>query len=116
MSQNIWFSFIYNALAMLAPAALLLGAGIALNPAVGAGLMILQTLLIFSNVYRFNVEADSPVEHQTPVAPLNGNTHAASGGVNSNNSTLTPEPSYGPLFPVPAENVAQAATSVVNSR
>lgn len=56
INQNIAFSFIYNSLAMSAPALLLIGFGVVLNPAVGAALMILQTLLIFANVYRFDRE------------------------------------------------------------
>lgn len=54
--QNIWFSLIYNVVAVLAPVALLFCLGIALNPAVGAALMMLQTLLIFANVYWFDTQ------------------------------------------------------------
>jgi P-type Cu2+ transporter len=89
INQNVWFSFVYNAIAMLAPAGLLLGVGLALNPAVGAGLMILQTLLIFANVYRFNVAADSPVENKTPIVPLN--TDAVSAGLDLNSHTVSSE-------------------------
>jgi hypothetical protein len=54
--QNIWFSLVYNVVAVLAPVALLFCLGIALNPAVGAALMMLQTLLIFANVYWFDTQ------------------------------------------------------------
>jgi Cu2+-exporting ATPase len=78
ISQNVWFSFVYNALAMLAPAGLLLGAGMALNPAVGAGLMILQTLLIFANVYRFKLEGDTQNQNEPAVTSSSTNTATAS--------------------------------------
>ena len=65
--QNVWFSFAYNILAMLAPAALLLGAGVVLSPAVGAALMILQTLLVFANVYRFAQAKEQITESKKPV-------------------------------------------------
>ncbi len=51
VTQNVGFSVLYNMLAVLAPAGLMLGAGVAISPAVCAGLMMLQALLIFTNVY-----------------------------------------------------------------
>ncbi len=64
IKQNIAFSFAYNAMAMSAPAVLSIGFGLVLNPAVGAALMIVQTLLIFANVYRFDAEKISSSECQ----------------------------------------------------
>ena len=60
ISQNVWFSFGYNMFAMSAPLVLSLGFAVVLNPAVGAALMILQTLLVFANVYWFDSE-DEPL-------------------------------------------------------
>ncbi len=59
ITQNVGFSFIYNVFAMLAPSMLLLSFSVVMNPAVGAALMILQTLLVFLNVYRFDREDES---------------------------------------------------------
>jgi P-type Cu2+ transporter len=56
--QNIGFNCIYNAVFMLAPVALSVGAGVILSPAIGAASMILQTLLLFANVYRFDRQED----------------------------------------------------------
>jgi Cu2+-exporting ATPase len=59
INQNLGFNLIYNALAVLAPMGVLFATGVMMSPAVGAALMILQTLLIFANVYRFSCE-DAP--------------------------------------------------------
>jgi P-type Cu2+ transporter len=98
INQNVGFSFIYNAVAMLAPAALLLGAGLALNPAVGTALMMLQTLLIFANVYRFSVEVDPSVENEseTPVAQTSAHAGIALNGLTLSHRMLIPE--HGPNF------------------
>jgi P-type Cu2+ transporter len=68
ISQNVWFSVAYNFLAMSGPSVLLFGLGMVLNPAVGAALMILQTLLVFANVYRFDTEKEPLVEGKQPAA------------------------------------------------
>lgn len=59
INQNLGFNLLYNAVAVFAPMGLLFGAGMMMSPAVGAALMMLQTLLIFVNVYRFDLE-DAP--------------------------------------------------------
>jgi P-type Cu2+ transporter len=68
INQNIGFSFLYTALAVLAPTVLVFGLGVVLSPAVGAGLMIVQMLLIFANVYRFDSTAVAPVESKPVVS------------------------------------------------
>lgn len=67
IKQNTGFSFIYNACAMLLPMVLVCALGFALNPAVGAGLMMLQTLLIFANVHRFSTEK-GPEEEKASIS------------------------------------------------
>lgn len=62
--QNLGLSFAYNLLAMLAPTVMMVGFSIVLNPAVSAALMILQTLLVLANVYRFQIH-----EERIPVVP-----------------------------------------------
>lgn len=59
INQNLAFNLLYNVVAVLAPMGVLFGTGIMMSPAVGAALMMLQTLLIFANVYRFILE-DAP--------------------------------------------------------
>ena len=56
INQNLGFNLLYNAVAVFAPMGLLFGVGLMLSPAVGAALMMLQTLIIFANVYRFELE------------------------------------------------------------
>ena len=86
INQNVGFSFIYNALAVFAPMGLLFGAGVMMNPAVGAALMMLQTVLIFANVVRFSAE-DEPVVTPQPDL-LSGHGNADIPGV-SNSVELT---------------------------
>ncbi len=57
IKENLLFSLVYNILTVCLTGGLLLSMGIVLNPAVGAALMILQTSLIFMNVYRFSKSA-----------------------------------------------------------
>lgn len=55
--ENLLFSLFYNITTLCLTGGLLLSLGIVLNPAVGAALMVLQTSLIFMNVYRFSKSA-----------------------------------------------------------
>lgn len=52
--QNLSFSLLYNSGVLLLSSGLLLGLGLSLNPAIGAGLMVLQTACILLNVFRFS--------------------------------------------------------------
>jgi len=62
IKHNTAFSFIYNGFAMLLPMVLMFTVGFMLNPAVGAGLMMLQTLFVFANVHRFSKEGEEETE------------------------------------------------------
>lgn len=53
IKQNLFFSLSYNTASLLLSSLLLIGAGVALNPAISAGLMVLQTGFILGNVFRF---------------------------------------------------------------
>ena len=61
IKQNLWFSLLYNLCSALLMAGLLLAAGIVLNPAVGALLMIVQSSVILFNVARFAKQAPPAV-------------------------------------------------------
>lgn len=67
INQNLLFNLLYNTIAVLAPMGLLFGAGIMMSPAVGAGLMMLQTLLIFVNVLRYHME-ETPEIRPEPIS------------------------------------------------
>ena len=54
IKQNLLFNFMYNSGILCLSSGLLLGLGFAINPALGAGLMVLQTSLILLNVFRFS--------------------------------------------------------------
>ncbi|MDX1836393.1 cation-transporting P-type ATPase [Legionella taurinensis] len=56
IKQNLGFSLAYNMAAVILTGGLLVALGITLNPAVGVALMILQTLLILGNAYRFKLQ------------------------------------------------------------
>ena len=80
IKQNLAFNLLYNAVAVFAPMGLLFGTGIMMSPAVGAALMMLQTLLIFANVYRYSLE-DAPEivpQFQSNLGSAHGNTDVAS--------------------------------------
>jgi len=82
INQNLAFNLLYNVVAVFAPMGLLFGTGMMMSPAVGAALMMLQTLLIFANVYRFSLE-DAPEVlpqslFQTNSGACYGNTDVAS--------------------------------------
>jgi P-type Cu2+ transporter len=80
INQNVGFSFLYNIMAVLAPMGLMFGLGFALNPAVCAGLMMVQALLIFANVYyRFELEEEPNPEMKRTSASSDLNTNISSG-------------------------------------
>lgn len=56
LKQNLWFSFAYNTMALMLTGGVLAALGFAMNPAVGAGLMVLQTSLILLNTYRLTYQ------------------------------------------------------------
>lgn len=56
IKQNLGFSLAYNMAAVILTGGLLVALGITLNPAVGVALMIVQTLLILGNAYRFKCQ------------------------------------------------------------
>lgn len=56
IKQNLGFSLAYNMAAVILTGGLLVALGITLNPAVGVALMIVQTLLILGNAYRFKLQ------------------------------------------------------------
>lgn len=68
IKQNLAFSLSYNIAAMLLAGGLLVGLGFVLNPGIGVALMIIQTVLILLNAYRFQVQ---PLEHLTVPAVEN---------------------------------------------
>ena len=114
INQNVYFSFAYNILAMSAPAVLLLSRGVVLNPAVGAALMILQTLLIFANVYRFDTEEEEVlVDSKTPAAGLHSSASASRGdyepGLSLSAQNVIPEPT--PERRGPDNNNGEGVTS-----
>ncbi len=53
IKQNLWLSLGYNMITLLIASGGLLALGFAVNPAIGAGLMILQSCFILLNAYRF---------------------------------------------------------------
>ena len=59
IKQNLFFSLIYNTLAIFISGGCLLGWGIVLNPAVGAALMIVQMIFVLMNVCRFGLTNNS---------------------------------------------------------
>lgn len=56
IKQNLIFSLCYNTTSTLLAGGLLSFASITLSPAIGAMLMLLQTVLIFANTYRFKIQ------------------------------------------------------------
>jgi len=80
INQNLAFNLLYNVVAVFAPMGLLFGTGMMMSPAVGAALMMLQTLLIFANVYRFSCENAPEImpQSQTNSGACYGNTDVAS--------------------------------------
>lgn len=77
IKENLWFSVLYNTATVCLAGGLLLSVGIVLNPAVGAALMILQTSLIFTNVYRFAKASVPTVERNllmSPVSPVSSSS------------------------------------------
>lgn len=75
LKQNLWFSFTYNAAALLLTGIVLAAIGFVMNPAVGAGLMVLQTSMILLNTYRLTGQtlptlAASPSEEKTSITML----------------------------------------------
>lgn len=82
INQNLGFNLVYNAVAVFAPMGLLLSTGIMMSPALGAALMILQTVLIFANVYRFSLEDAlefAPKPHAKPdLGACHGNANIPS--------------------------------------
>ena len=91
IKQNLYFSFAYNTLALLLTSGLLLAIGFSVNPALGAGLMVLQTSLILLNVYRFS-------QQKVPHSSLRRQKNASSqhlyelGIPHSLNKSLSPQP------------------------
>jgi len=69
---------LYNAVAVFAPMGLLFGTGMMMSPAVGAALMMLQTVLIFAKVYRFNLEEAPEIMPQPDLGFRHGNTDVPS--------------------------------------
>ena len=67
--QNMLLNGLYNMTFMLAPVALSVSMGFIFPPALGAGMMICQTLLLFLNVYRFDREAMEEVVSMTQDKP-----------------------------------------------
>lgn len=61
IKQNLGFSLAYNMAAVILTGGLLVALGITLNPAVGVALMIVQTLLILGNAYRFKCQQSDAV-------------------------------------------------------
>ena len=53
IKQNLAISLLYNIAMILLAGGLLLSIGIALNPGIGAALMVLQTSMVLLNAYRF---------------------------------------------------------------
>jgi cation transport ATPase len=78
INQNLGFNLLYNAVAVFAPMGLLFGTGMMMSPAVGAALMMLQTVLIFANVYRFNLEEAPEIMAQPDLGLRHGNTDVPS--------------------------------------
>lgn len=60
INQNIFASMSYNAMAVIIFGGVLVALGIAVNPAIGAALMILQMGLILLNVWRFKHQSTPP--------------------------------------------------------
>jgi len=92
INQNLLFNLLYNTVAVLAPMGLLFGTGIMMSPAVGAGLMMLQTLLIFANVLRFHLEEAPDIRPEPVSGPSHRDTDVASV---SNGMGLTHTHGYG---------------------
>ncbi len=70
IKQNLWISIGYNLTTMIAFSGLLVAIGFAVNPALGAALMILQTGIILMNVERFKRQA-TPLLTKTLVQSTN---------------------------------------------
>nr|MCH9715515.1 HAD-IC family P-type ATPase [Gammaproteobacteria bacterium] len=91
INQNVRFSFAYNLMAVLAPTTLLFGLGLVLNPAVGAALMIVQTLCIFANVYRFDKKETACIPTSKSSVDLDVGLEALLGNNYSKQYTLSPQ-------------------------
>ena len=75
IKQNLLFSLFYNIATVMVTCGLLLSWGIALNPAVGAALMIIQTSLILLNVVRFaNQRLATDQKSSEPAPAINSQT------------------------------------------
>ena len=62
--QNLLISLTYNSLVTLAAAGLFVAIGLTLNPAVGVALMVLESTLVLSNLYRLKEQEIVTLESQ----------------------------------------------------
>ena len=73
IKQNLVFSLTYNTATLLVAGGLLVGIGFVLNPGVGVALMIVQTVLVLLNAWRFKAQ---PLAHlKEPYTEEYANTH-----------------------------------------
>ncbi|WP_367608213.1 heavy metal translocating P-type ATPase [Legionella sp. W05-934-2] len=72
LKQNLGFSLAYNVAALLLTGGVLTAIGFAMNPAVGAGLMVLQTSMILLNTYRLTYQ-ELPSPHPAVVESVSSN-------------------------------------------
>lgn len=75
IKQNLGFSLAYNMAAVLLTGGLLVALGITLNPAVGVAIMIIQTLLILGNAYRFKMQQSEAVPQEAEQANFGSSSY-----------------------------------------
>ncbi len=78
IKQNLWFSFIYNTIALLVSGGFLLRWDIVLNPAAGAAFMIVQVLFVLMNVSRFGLSNEDLPEKGSSKISTKGYTNVFS--------------------------------------
>jgi Cu2+-exporting ATPase len=83
IKQNMIFSLLYNSAFILVAGGLLVGIGFMINPAIGAGLMVLQMSLILLNQYRISRKKISHQDKYNAERALQEFDKADIGGVNN---------------------------------
>ena len=71
--QNLFVSLTYNSVITLVAAGLFVALGFALNPAIGVALMVVESAIVLTNLYRFKhqetVSLDSNIENNNEIDP-----------------------------------------------
>lgn len=104
ITQNLFVSLTYNSTITLVAAGLFVAIGFALNPALGVALMVLESAIVLSNLYRFKHQEVLLAKKENTTAPtdstnlvLNSLTHSSQPSVQLT-KTEQPVAYFGKLF------------------